>query len=97
MFNPREESSYLLYLDANNLYGWAMSQLLPTGGFNWVVLSQFTPDNINFYVNCKNEGYLFEVDIKYPKELHDLHNDLPFMCEKMKINGVEKLVHNLND
>ena len=96
-FNPKEESSYLLYLDANNLYGWAMSQLLPAGGFNWIDPSQFTPDNINFYVECENEGYLLEADVRYPKELHDLHNDLPFMCEKMKINGVEKLVPNLND
>ena len=90
-------SSYLQYLDANNLYGWAMIQKLPTGGFNWVDPSQFTPDNINFYANCENEGYLLEVDVRYPEELQDLHNDLSFMCEKIKINGVEKLVPNLND
>ena len=74
-----------------------MSQLLPTGGFNWVDPSQFISDKIDTYANCENEGYLLEADVKYPKELHDLHNDLPFMCEKMKINGVEKLVHNIND
>ena len=55
------------------------------------------PANIDFYLNCENEGYLLEVDIKYPEELHDLHNDLPFMCEKMEINGFEKLAPNLND
>ena len=96
-FNPKEESSYLQYLDANNFCGWVMSQLLTTRGFEWVDLSQFTPDNIDAYVNCENEGYLLEVDIKYTKELHDLHNDLPFMCEKMKINGVKKLVPDSND
>ena len=42
-------------------------------------------------------GYVLEVDVKYPRELHDLHNDLPFMCEKIRVNGVEKLVPNLRD
>ena len=42
-----------------------------------------------------NRGYLLEVDIEYPKKLHDSHTDLPFLCEKMKINIVEKLVPNL--
>ena len=91
------EISYLQYLDGNNLYGWVMSELLPTRGFEWVDSSQFMFDNINTYANCKKGGYLLEVDVKYPKELHDLQNDFPFMCEKMKINGVEKLVPNLND
>ena len=67
-----------------------MSQLLPTGGFRWVDVSDISKLS-------KGKGYLLEVDIKYPKELHDLHNDLPFMCEKMEINGVEKLIHNLRD
>ena len=44
-----------------------------------------------------DKGYLLEADVKYPKELHDLHNDLPFMCERMKINGIEKLTPNLYD
>ena len=83
-------------MDANNLYGWAMSQLLPTGGFNWVDPSEFTPDKSNSYAN-REECYLLEVDVNYPKELHDSHTDLPFMCEKMRINGVEKLVSNLYD
>ena len=82
-----EESSFLQYLDANNLYGWAMSQSFPTGGFKWVM-----PDEI---AERSDKGYLLEVDVKYPKELHDLHNDLPFMCEKMEIDKVEKLVPNL--
>ena len=57
-----------------------MSQPLPTGGFKWVM-----PDEI---AEHSDKGYLLEVDIKYPKELHDLHNDLLFMCEKMVIDGV---------
>ena len=74
-----------------------MSQLLPGGVFSWVDPSQFTSDNINSYANCDNEGYLSEVDVKYSEELHDLHNDLLFMCERIKINDFEKLVPNLND
>ena len=53
-----------------------------------------TPDEI---AKLENKGYLLEVDVKYPKELHDSHNELLFMCEKMKINRVEKLVPNLYD
>ena len=93
-FNPREESRFLQYLDANKLYGWAMSQSLPTGGFRWVSIE---PNEIDKFARRTDKGYLLEVDVKYPKELHDLHNDLPFMCERMKINGVEKLVPNLYD
>ena len=96
-FNPEEVSSYLQYLDANNLYGWAMSQLLPTRGYEWVNPSLIMPDNIGLYTNCENEGSLSEVDVRYPTELHNLHNDLPFMCEKMVMNGVKKLVPNLDE
>ena len=71
-----------------------MSQLLLIEGFNWVDPSQFTPDQIDSYANWDREDYLLEADVKYPKELHDLHDDLPFMCEKKVINEVEKLVPN---
>ena len=91
-FNPDEKTNYLQYLDANNLYGWAMSQPLPTGGFRWFDIK---PDKISKLAKHKSKGYLLEVDVHYPKELHDYHNDLPFMCEIMKINGVEKLIPNL--
>ena len=91
-YTPREPTRYLQYLDANNLYGWAMSQPLPTGGFHWVDIH---PDEISKLVNSSEKGYLPEVDVAYPSELHDYHNDLPFMCERKKINGVEKLVPNL--
>ena len=75
-----------------------MSQPLPTGGFKWVNnVSRFRPDEIGKLAMYGSKGYLLKVDVKYPKELHDLHNDLPFMCEKMKINKVEKLVPNLYD
>ena len=104
-FNPQEKSSFLQYLDVNNPYGWAMSQPLPTGGFRWVSIGVEHPasgdpneiDELTEQARCTDKGYLLEVEIRYPKELHDSHNDLPFMCEKMEINKVEKLVPNLYD
>ena len=93
-FIPDKPTRYLQYLDANNLYGWAMSQPLPTRGFNWVDVK---PDKIEKLVKHKSKGYILEVDVGYPRELHDSHNDLPFMCKCMKISGVEKLIPNLYD
>ena len=93
-FDQLKESSYLQYLNVNNFYGWAMSQPLPTGGFRWVNIE---PNEVGELVAHTDKGYLLEVDVSYPEELHDLHNNLPFMCEKMEINHVEKLVPNLNN
>ena len=93
-FNPNKDTTYLQYLDVNNLYGWAMSQSLPTGGFKWVDVN---PNEISELATRTDKGYVLEVDVSYPKDLHDSHNDLPFMCERMEINGVEKLVPNLKD
>ena len=94
-FVPDKPTRYLQYLDANNLYGWTMSQPLPTSGFKWVDIIK--PGEIRKLAKRKSKGYILEVDVRYPRELHDSHNDLPFMCERMKINGVEKLIPNLFD
>ena len=91
-FDPIEESSYLQYLVANNVYRWATSQPLPTGGFRWVNVNL---EDISRLTKIKDKDYLLEVDASYPRELHNSHIDYPFMCERMKINGVEKLVPNL--
>ena len=93
-FDPKSESSYLQYLDTNNLYGWAMSQPLPTEGFKWVDVN---PNEISKLATRTDKGYILQVDVSYPRELHNSHNDLPFMCERMEINGVEKLVPSLRD
>ena len=93
-FDPKSESSYLQYLDANNLYGWAMSQPLPTEGFKW---TDENPNEISELATRTDKGYILEVDVSYPRELHNPDNDLPFMCERMEINGVEKLVPSLRD
>ena len=71
-----------------------MSQPLPTGGFRWFSMKS---NEIEELAARMDKGYLLEVDIKYPKELHNSHNDLPFMCERMEINRIEKLVPNLYD
>ena len=109
LYDPNKESSYLQYLNANNHYGWAMSQPLPSSKFKWVDIRPkgpflswaaarpIKPSQISTLTASKIKGYLLEVDIKYPTDLHDSHNDLPFMCDKMKINKVEKLVPNLKD
>ena len=97
LYNPNEESTYLQYLKANNLYGWAMVQKLSTHGFLWKEVEDFTPEKIDGLVRKDKRGYLLEVDVEYPKELHENHNELPFLAERMKIGKVEKLVPNLND
>ena len=75
-FNPNEDTTYLQYLDLNNLYGWAVSQPLPTGGFKWVDVN---PNEISELATRTDKGYILEVDVSYPKDLHNSHNDLPFM------------------
>ena len=91
-YDSSKPTRYLQYLDANNLYGWEMSQPLPTGGFLW---TDVHPDEISELVNHSDCGYLLEVHVAYPRELHDYRNDLPFMCGRMTISGVEKFVPNL--
>ena len=77
---------YLMYLDANNLYGWAMSQKLLVDGFEWVEqLSQFKEDFIKTYDENSNKGYFLGVDVEYPKYLHNLHSDILFLPERKKI------------
>ena len=97
-YNKNIESSYIEYLDANNLYGWEMSQKLPVKGFRWVEdLSQFNEDFIKKYDENIYMGYFLEVDIDYPKELFNLHKDLPFLPESKKVNKVEKLICDIED
>ena len=99
-YNNNEESSYIQYFDANNLYGWAMSKKLPVNGFKWIDNSETEEHVINEefiknYNENDNKGYILEEDVKYPKRLHELHSDLPFLSERMKIDKCNKLVCNL--
>ena len=92
-YDKNIESSYLTYLDANNLYGWAMSQKLPVNGFKWENdLSRFNEDFIKNYNENSDVGYFLEVDIEYPKTLWGSHKELPFLPERKKLEKVEKLV-----
>ena len=71
-YNKDEESSYIRYLDANNLYGWAMSKKLPVNRFKWFVsdkINEINEDFIKNYDENNDKGYILEVDVKYPKEI----------------------------
>ena len=97
-YDENKKISYILYLDANNLYGWAMSQKLPVDGFKWVkILSKMNEDFIKNYDEDSYKGNILEVDVEYPKNLPDLNSDLPFLPQRMKIDNCSKLVCNLYD
>ena len=84
-YNEKAPLKYLMYLDANNLYGWAMSQYLPTGIFRWMTQKQIDKIDLAKYKEDSEKGLILEVDLEYPKELHDLHNDYPLGPEKVKV------------
>ena len=97
-YDKNIESSYLMYLDANNLYGWVMSQKLPANGFEWVkelsACNSIESDErfIKNYNENSDKGYFLEVDVEYPKNLFSLHGDLPFLPERKKIEKYNKLI-----
>ena len=78
-YDKNKDSSYLMYLDANNLYGWAMNQSLPRGRFKWLKEDEW--DDI--FENKEGIGYFIERDLEYPKEFHSLHNDYTLAPEKL--------------
>ena len=91
-YDKSKESSYIQYLDTNNLYGAAMSEKLPINGFKWVNdTSGINEKFVRVYYN------ILEVDVDYPSKLHKLHSDMPFLPERMKIDKTQKLVYNLRD
>ena len=97
-YDKNKESSYIQYLDANNLYGWAMSQKLPKNGFKWINdVTEIDEEFIKNYDEDSDNGYILEVDVKYPKKLHDLHSDLPFLPKRMKIDKCKKSLCNLRN
>ena len=80
-YNPEKENNYIMYYDANNLYGWAMNQPLPYSGFKWHTKSG--KKNGKFKRETE-KGWILEVNLEYPKELHQLHNDYPLAQESKK-------------
>ena len=88
-YDPDQPNKFISYLDANNLYGWAMSKPLPTDCFRFM--------NNEEMKNWESMPCILEVDLEYPEKLHDLHNDYPLAPERLTVNKVEKLIPNLND
>ena len=94
----KKKPSYIQYLDANNLYGKAITEKLAVRGFKWVNdISEIDEDFVKDYNQNDNKGYILDVDVDYPSKLQNLHSDLPFLPERMIINNTKKLVYNLND
>ena len=88
-FKDIEPSKYITYLDANNLYGWAMSKPLPKHGFKWM--------NVSELQIWEKHPCILEVELEYPKSLHDLHSDYPLAPEQIGVNKINKLIQNLWD
>ena len=88
-YDPDQPTKFISYLDANNLYGWAMCKPLPMDGFRFMSKEELK--------DWGSMPCILEVDLEYPEHLHDLHNDYPLAPERVKVNKVEKLIPNLND
>lgn len=84
-YNPKHPSKHIIYLDANNLYGYAMSQYLPTGNFKWLSQKKIDGLNLDKYEKESKKGLILEVDLEYPEQLHDLHNSYPLAPEQIKV------------
>ena len=95
-YDENKESSCIQYLDANNLYGWAMSQKFSVNGFKWIN-NEINEEFIKNYDEYSDKGYILEVDIRYPRKLLDLHGHLPFLPKRMKIDKCKKLLCNLRN
>ena len=89
-YDSSKESKYITYLDTNNLYGWAMSQYLPYSGFKWLNQKCISDFCLNSIKENSSRSYTLEVDLEFPSELHDLHNDYPLAPEKLEI--VQKML-----
>ena len=85
-YDEESPSKYIMYLDANNLHGWTMNQYLPTGNFRWMTDKEISKIDLGKYKTDGKKGLILEVDLEYPRELHDLHNDYPVAPEKAKVS-----------
>ena len=91
-YDKRQIVSYLMCLDANNLYGWAMSPKIPINGFKWIKdLSKFNKTFIKNYNENSDEGYILELYVEYHKKLFNLHKDFPSLPKREKINQCKML------
>ncbi len=90
-YNPKQMDEYILYLDANNLYGYAMLKYLPRDNFHWS-LEQWTDAKVLAMPDDGENGALIEVDLEYPEHLHNLHNGYALACDNQTVK-----IENLND
>ena len=95
-YNKDKKSKYIQYYDANSLYVWALTQKLPVNCFHWKRVSGFTSSFVQNYTEDDDKRYILEVNLEYPKKFYDLHSDLPFLPERMRINRCKKLICNLS-
>ena len=84
-YDSKKPSTFISYLDMNNLYGWAISEYLPCGRFKW--LKNIDKFDIMPISEKSPIGYFLEVDLEYPDELHELHNDFPLVPEKFVVSN----------
>ena len=84
-YDPHSPSKYIIYLEDNNLYGWAMSHYLITGHFYWVDEAGWTQINCQATSPTDPFAYIVECELEYPTELQDLHNDYPLAAERVQI------------
>ena len=96
-YDSSKESKYITYVDANNLYGWAISQYLPYSGFKWLNQKEISDFRLNSISENSFIGYILEVDLEYPSELHDLHNDYALAPDEyLQMNMKSKLMELIN-
>jgi hypothetical protein len=97
-YNDQDQQTFIVTLDLNNACGWAMSQSLPWDNFRWVDEKQFADHYHIINLNENDEtGYIFEVDLDYPEELHEEHSDMPFCCVHSTQRDGPKLRLNLHN
>ena len=85
-YGSSKKSKYIIYIDVNNLYGLGTSKYLPYVGFKWLTQKKFDKFNVNSISENSYDGYILEIDLHYPDELHELHNDYPLTPEKLEIS-----------
>src|SRR5437867_4687752 len=86
-YDASKPSTYIMYLDANNLYGYAMSEPLPVGGFKFLSFEEIHDLDIMSIAEDSETGYIFDVDLWYPEDLHETHNDYPLAPESFEVSA----------
>ena len=85
-YGSSKKSKYITYIDASNLYGLGTSKYLPYGGFKWLTQKKIDKFDVNSISENSYDGYILEIDLQYPDELHELHNNYPLTPEKLEIS-----------